>query len=513
MGSRNLYLAAFIACLTGALFGYCIGFIGGILVLPSFLHHFHLDTLPPRDIATAQSQIVTSWLIGCVIGVPLSVPVCARFDRKHCITFAAALYVVGAVLQLLNIDGILLFEFGRLLNGIGVGAGTLVSPVYISEISPPAQRGVLMSSYQVAIQVFALIGFWGAYGSHQTFDRTSDLQWQVPVMFQLIPGTILLIGTQFILPESPRWLAYQTRFDDVLVVLSWLRMSEVSSPEIDAEASEIEKLVRHNLKLQPQVTMWRRFYAIKRRLAVGIGIMIAQNALGLNAINYYAPIIFMSAGFKSVSASLLLTGIFGLIKVVAALSFTFVFVRLRTNKFWLLLGSSTCAITMFILALCIERMDNTANSTSKTFGIISVIMVYIFAFAFGVSLGPISWNICAEIFPSFINTQACALTTAVQWLGQIVIAAITPLLIASIGWRTYVLFAAFSAVTFFWCAFFVPETRGVPMGPAMDTVFREVPIVVVGNEVEEIEEVEEVSEVAPLLQQRQRRRSSVALVV
>ncbi|RMZ79490.1 hypothetical protein DV738_g3396, partial [Chaetothyriales sp. CBS 135597] len=507
MGSRNLYLAAFIACQTGALFGYCIGFVGGILVLPSFLHHFKLDTLPPRDIAAAQSQIVTSWLVGCVIGVPLSVPVCARFGRKACITFAAAVYVVGAVLQLLNIDGLVLFEIGRLLNGVGVGAGTLVSPVYVSEISPPAQRGALVSSYQVAIQVFALIGFWGAYASHQAFDGASDLQWQVPVMIQLIPGVLLLLGSRFILPESPRWLASQTRFEEVRVVLSWLRMSS----EVEQEAVEMEKVAQRGLELQPQVAMWRRFYAIRKRLAVGMGIMIAQNALGLNAINYYAPIIFMSAGFKSVSSSLLLTGIFGLVKLVSALSFTFLFVRLRTNKFWLLLGSLTCAISMFVLALCIEKIDKVAagDSPPKGFGITSVIMVYVFALAFGVSLGPISWNICAEIFPSFINTQACAVTTAVQWVGQIVIAAMTPFLIASIGWGTYVVFGVLSAITFFWCAFFVPETRGVPMGPAMDAVF--------GDEVEVVaeatEEVGEASEVAPLLGQITQRRGSPSYAV
>ncbi|RMD40018.1 hypothetical protein DV735_g5097, partial [Chaetothyriales sp. CBS 134920] len=487
MASRNLYLAAFIACQTGALFGYCIGFVGGILVLPSFLHHFKLDRLPPREIATCQSQVVTSWLVGCMIGVPISVPVCARLGRKPCITFAAGIYVVGAVLQLLNIDGLVVFELGRLLNGVGVGAGTLVSPVYVSEISPPAQRGALVSSYQVAIQVFALIGFWGAYASHQTFDIASDLQWQVPVMIQLIPGLLLLLGSRLILPESPRWLAAQTRLDEVRAVLSWLRMRDPTSPEVEQEAVEMENVARLGLQLQPQVALWRRFYAIRKRLAVGMGIMVAQNALGLNAINYYAPIIFMSAGFKSVSSSLLLTGIFGLVKLVSALSFTFVFVRLRGNRFWLLLGSATCAIAMFVLALCIERIDQAgADSPPRGFGITAVVMVYVFALAFGVSLGPISWNICAEIFPSCINTQACAITTVVQWVGQIVIAAVTPLLIASIGWGTYVVFGVLSTIVFLWCALSVPETRGVAMGAAMDAVF--------GDEGEAVEEAKEYQE-------------------
>jgi len=125
---HRLYLAAFIACLTAALFGYSVGFIGGVLVLPSFLHHFRLDVLSPIDLAVAQSRIVSVWLVGALFGVPLGMPVCARWGRRSCLSFSALLYVLGSVLQLVNIGGnVLVFETGRLLNGLGVGAGTLVS--------------------------------------------------------------------------------------------------------------------------------------------------------------------------------------------------------------------------------------------------------------------------------------------------------------------------------------------------------------------------------------------------
>lgn len=133
MGStsnRHLYFAAFIACLTAALFGYSVGFIGGVLVLPSFLHHFHLDQLSPSSLAAAQSRIVSVWLVGALFGVPLGMPVCSRWGRKLCLVFSAALYVLGSALQLVDVNGtVMLFEAGRLLNGLGVGAGTLASPM------------------------------------------------------------------------------------------------------------------------------------------------------------------------------------------------------------------------------------------------------------------------------------------------------------------------------------------------------------------------------------------------
>jgi MFS family permease len=126
----RLYLAASVACLTAALFGYSVGFIGGVLVLPSFLQHFKLDLLPPSSIAAAQSQIVSVWLLGALFGVPMGMPVCSRWGRRTCLVFSAGLYVLGSSLQLVNIDGNLaIFEAGRLLNGLGVGAGTLCSPM------------------------------------------------------------------------------------------------------------------------------------------------------------------------------------------------------------------------------------------------------------------------------------------------------------------------------------------------------------------------------------------------
>jgi MFS family permease len=128
--NRNLYYSATVACLTGALFGYSVGFIGGVLVLPSFLHHFRLDELLPGPLASARSLIVTSWLLGAMFGVPLGIPVCNRLGRRSCLALCGILYISGVAIQL--IDGgasLALFDVGRVLNGMGVGVGTLVSPM------------------------------------------------------------------------------------------------------------------------------------------------------------------------------------------------------------------------------------------------------------------------------------------------------------------------------------------------------------------------------------------------
>src|ERR1700754_2725194 len=102
MPKLNLYIAAAVAASTGALFGYSVGFVGGLLVLPSFLRHFHLDALPAADLARAQSLVVSSWIVGAFFGVPTGIPLCSRYGRKACLMFCAAMYVVGAALQVVN---------------------------------------------------------------------------------------------------------------------------------------------------------------------------------------------------------------------------------------------------------------------------------------------------------------------------------------------------------------------------------------------------------------------------
>lgn len=147
----------------------------------------------------------------------------------------------------------------------------------------------------------------------------------------------------------------------------------------------------------------------------------------------------MSAGFTTVSSSLFLTGVFGVVKLLSAIAFMFGFVKIKGNRFWLLLGSALCGVSMFILAYFVRALppqDQLADAKLTIGGVISVLTVYIFAFSFSVSLGPISWNVCSEIFPLHINAKCCAVTTCTQWLFQIVIAYITPRLLASVGWVT-----------------------------------------------------------------------------
>ena len=282
--NRNLYFAAAVACLTAGLFGYSVGFIGGEIVLPSFLSNFQLDDVSPSELASARSATVAIWIFGALIGVPIGMPVCSRFGKRLCLQFAAVLYVLGAILQVFSFGSLTLFDIGRLVNGMGVGAGTLASPIYISEISTASERGMLMSGYQVFIQSGALLGFWIAFICQAVLPNSSKLQWQLPVSLQMIAGLILLGGC-FLIPESPRYLAAQKHHKAMQQSLSWLRRRHLSDPVLIAETVEIEAAADLSEKLkQHSFLADLRRKDVRRRLAVGVGLMIAQNMAGLNAI-------------------------------------------------------------------------------------------------------------------------------------------------------------------------------------------------------------------------------------
>ena len=396
----------------------------------------------------------------------------------------------------------------------------------ISEIATPELRGTLVSGYQVAIQLSALIGFWGAYVSDQILPETSLLQYKIPVALQLIPGILLAVGTCLI-PEAPRFLAEKGKMGALRASVAWLRGLHQDDIEVVGESDDLVRSVEATQRKEQlnKVSFFTeiRKPSMKRRLATGIGLMVAQNLVGLNAVNYFAPVIIKSAGFTSITSMLFLTGMFGFVKVVAAVAFMLVFVRQKGNRFWLKMGTTACGISMFVLAICIRSMPSEPSSeptqgSGLTFaGVLSILAIYVFAFAFGVSLGPISWNVCGEIFPPHLATKCCTITTVVQWLFQIVIASMTPPLITAIGWGTYAIYGVFCFMSLAWCWAYVPETRGVPLGQEMDQLFE-----VDGKEddglfgtVEEIEDVEDADETTQLLQHERkwRRRSSVALHV
>ncbi len=147
---------------------------------------------------------------------------------------------------------------------------------------------MLMSGYQTVLQFCALLGFWGAFASHAVFAESSPFQWELPVSIQLLPGMFLLLGTMLV-PETPRFLAERGRFKAAELSLAWLRNLTMGDLELSREMDEICEAAKVSKAL---LRNQRNFYkevstsGVRQRLVVGVGLMIAQNMVGLNALNY-----------------------------------------------------------------------------------------------------------------------------------------------------------------------------------------------------------------------------------
>ncbi|CAM0134779.1 hypothetical protein VKS41_000667 [Umbelopsis sp. WA50703] len=470
-----VFATAVFASLGGLLFGYDQGVISGVLVMPHFMDRFPLNP-------TEKGFVVAILELGCWAGAWIAGYFADKIGRKFTIVLGTIIFLLGASLQAGSQNIGFLFG-GRFVCGLSIGILSMVVPLYQSEISPPEIRGSLVALQQFAITVGILISFWIDYGT-STID--SDVQWRLPLALQLIIGIILGFGILFF-PFSPRWLMAQNRETEALKVLTRLRRLPPDHPLVQEEWREIKATVEFDRQVEreryPQYAnggararfmiglggyrdLFRK--GIFKRLWLGCALQFFQQFTGINAIIYYAPTIFQSIGLSGTSVPLLATGIVGVVNVVCtipAVLFLDQFGRRKT----LLCGAFFMAISHIIIAIIVGLFENdwAAHTTQ---GWVAVAFVYFFIANFAYSWGPIGWVYPSEIFPLRIRAKAMSVTTSANWMCNFIIGLITPPMIASIHFGTYIFFASFTVMMFFWVLIFVPETKGRSLED-MDTVF------------------------------------------
>lgn len=201
--------------------------------------------------------------------------------------------------------GLALIYAGRVLAGIGVGAASMITPIYISEISPPAVRGRIVGIYELGWQIGGLVGFWINYGLSETM-APSRKQWIIPFAVQLIPAGLLLIGA-FWLRESPRWLFSKNRREAALKNLCWIRNLQADDVYLVEEVAMMDAAMEEQAA-SIGLGFWKPFLAVKRnrkvqwRFLLGGLLFMWQNGSGINAINYYSPTVFKSIGVVGTNA-------------------------------------------------------------------------------------------------------------------------------------------------------------------------------------------------------------------
>lgn len=495
----NPYLlgVALFASFGGFLFGYDQGVVSGVLTMEAFGAAF------PRVYADSgfkgwwvSTILLTAWFGSLVNG-----PIADRFGRKMNMIYAVAIFLVGSSIQAGAVNIAMLF-LGRAIAGLAVGALTMVIPLYISEVSLPEIRGALVGLQQLSITIGILASFWIDYGTHyiggtrcapdipytggKASDRTfdpytdvgpngctgqSDAAWRIPLALQIIPALTLGIG-MFFYPDSPRWLFMQERDEEGFSALSKLRRLPADHPSLVAEALDVKAAnMLENIYVKEHysgASGWRldalQYYSLVnklprfRRLAIGCCIMFFQQFMGCNAMIYYAPTMFASLGLNGNTTSLLATGVYGIVNCLSTIP-AIVFIDRFGRRPLLMLGAAGTCISLCIVGGIIAAYGDTL-SNHKVAGWAGIAFIYIYDVNFSYSFAPIGWILPSEIFNLSIRSKAISITTSTTWMCNFIIGLVTPDMLASIKWGTYIFFAVFCLLAGGFVYFFVPETKG-----------------------------------------------------
>ena len=427
---NQLLIFSTAAALGGLLFGFDTGVISGAIHFIKI--EFNLN-------AYQEGFAVSNLMVACVIGALLAGPIADWTGRKKVLILCAVLFTVSAILSALP-RSFTELVIARFIGGMGVGMASVVSPMYIAEISPAKIRGRLVALNQLAIVVGILL----SYLSNWLLVDTGINNWRYMLVAEILPAITFLVGLFFI-PESPRWLTKEGLEKEALDVLNIV----AGAANADHELQEVKK------SLSEKSTSLKELLhpSLRRVLIVGILFSLFAHITGIDTIIYYGPIIFLESGFKTDSA-LLASVMIGITNLI----FTFVgmaMVDKAGRKFLLLVGLAGMGISMTLVGLSMQSDMISAKWT------LLWIMTYIASFA--MSIGVVIWVYLSEIYPTRVRGQALSVATMVLWLGNVILTQFFPVMMERFGGGTFYIFSFICLLAFIFTWTMVKETKGVSL--------------------------------------------------
>lgn len=450
-----MFSLTLVATLGGLLFGYDTAVISGTV---GSLDKFFIEPYGLSETAANSmlGRVVSSALIGCIIGGLMGGLVSLKLGRRNGLLLAAVLFLISAIGSAIpemflapigkgDHTFVTAFVIYRIIGGVGVGLASMLSPMYIAEVAPANIRGKLVSWNQFAIIFGMLVVYFVNYAIALQGDDSwlNAIGWRWMFASEIIPAILFLI-LLFFVPETPRYLVLRDRPEKALSVLTKINGAETGRKVLE----EIkETLVLHSGKLFS--------YGM---LVVVIGILLSafQQFVGINVVLYYAPEIFKNMG-SGTDTALLQTIIVGIIN----LSFT-VLAIVTVDKFGRkplqIIGAVGMAFFMFALGFAFFF---------QKLGLAALIFMLGYVACFAVSWGPVTWVLLAEIFPNRIRGRAMAVAVAAQWISNYLVSWTFPMMDKS-TFLTNLFHQGFSywiygvmgilAALFMWK--YVPETKG-----------------------------------------------------
>lgn len=422
---RYIFGISFISALGGYLFGFDFAVISG--ALPFLQKQFLLDAYWE---GFATGVLALGAITGCLIAGKVS----DKYGRRPGLMLAAALFALSSLAMAFSPSRDF-FIVARFAAGIGVGMASMLSPMYIAEISPAHLRGRMVAVNQLTIVLGILITNLINY----TLRNNGDASWRWMFGLGVIPAGLFLAGAA-ILPESPRWLVKDGKHDKASAVLQKI-----------GDGTFVHNTLRDIEQSLQGVTKTNYGDAFKKAVLpavlVGIGLAVFQQFCGINTVFNYAPKIFQSIG-ASLDDQLLQTVFIGGVNVVFTI-LAMLLVDKVGRKPLMLFGAGGLAILYIIVAQLLA-----SGSTHVSWFLLAAIGTY------AMSLAPVTWVLISEIFPTKVRGAAISISVISLWAAYFILVFTFPILFEKLKDHTFYIYAGVCIIGFVFVFFKVKETKG-----------------------------------------------------
>jgi sugar porter (SP) family MFS transporter len=466
-----VYGVSFACAISGLLFGYDIGVIDSVLKMPAFMTFFESGVLDvttgavteTEAQATIDGDIVSSFLIGCVLGSALSSVMADSIGRRISILVGALVFALGGVAQAIAADVVTLCV-ARGLSGVAIGILSSITPIYIAEVAPPALRGRMVSVQQLMITIGILLA--SLVNALMFVVVDGDPQWRGALGAQSVPALFLIVALVF-LPYSPRWLMSRGREREAAAVLVLLRGaasdSQVVAEEMSAMRADVEAeglgpsgkggMPWSDLLYDPMV---------RARLSVAVVLQFFQQLTGINFILYFAADLFQRAGIERTQAATTLVIANASLLIIGTLPGLY-FVEVRGRRWLLLWGAAGMCTCHALVALFLSLMTTAPAESVALLSYVAIAFIFLFTLAFSAAWGPVVWVVQSEVLPLRARAKGGAVATMTNWLFNALVGKLCPLIVKAINQYIYVIFALTCMLGGIYVYFCVPETMGLAL--------------------------------------------------